>query len=217
MEASTGQTSEVHTRAREGPRSGPGAYAGVGSRSALDPILELVESLARKLALGGWTLRTGMSPGVDQAFYRGAVAVGGVVELYLPWAGFEAEALAFPRRSGGAGDGRVRVQNAPSAQAYELAARYHPRWRALREPERLLLARDVHQVLGVDLRTPVSFALCWTAEGSTDGKCLFSDGTGQALRVAAARGIEVVNLSRPDHLQRLTRLASIAPAAPDAV
>jgi predicted Rossmann-fold nucleotide-binding protein len=65
-------------------------YAGIGSRDTPADVLELIESLARGFAARGWTLRTGGSPGADQAFYRGAVAAHGRVELYLPWPGFEA-------------------------------------------------------------------------------------------------------------------------------
>lgn len=43
-----------------------------------------------------------MSPGADRAFYWGARAVGGRMELYLPWPGFEADVWE------GDEDGRVR-------------------------------------------------------------------------------------------------------------
>jgi hypothetical protein len=152
-----------------------------------------MEELAARLARRGWLLRTGISPGADQAFFRGARAGAGRVELYLPWPGFEADAWADAQGP------EVCVLMAPSAEAHELAARFHPRWQALAPRERQLLARDAHEVLGADLASPSSFVVCWTAEASLDGKGVYADGTGQALRIAHGYGIPIFNLARPEH------------------
>lgn len=56
-------------------------YAGIGARETPAPILEKMEAIARRLSEKGWTLRTGLSPGADQAFHRGAVQAGGTVEI----------------------------------------------------------------------------------------------------------------------------------------
>src|SRR5205807_2033576 len=130
----------------------------------------------------GWTLRTGGSPGADQAFLAGALEAGGEVELFLPWPGFEADALA-------AAAGGARILERPSPAAYALAARFHPRWEALPERSRALLARDGHEVLGAGLVLAATVVICWTADGSLDGEGLLDDGTGQALRVARAHGV----------------------------
>jgi hypothetical protein len=173
------------------------AYAGIGSRETPADMLALIEALAARVAAEGRVLRTGLSPGADQAFYRGAVGAGGAVELYLPWPGFEAQA-----RVDGAGE-LEHVLPQPTAAACELAARFHPRWEALAADERKLLARDCHEVLGADLRSPAGCVVCWTADGSIDGAGLYADGTGQALRIAHAHGVPVLNLARPEHLERL--------------
>jgi hypothetical protein len=175
------------------------AYAGTGSRETPCDVLELIESIAARLARQGWTLRTGMSPGADQAFYRGARDGCGGVELYLPWPDFEAGA-----RLGGDGE-EVHVLPRPSEDAYELAARFHPSWEGLSAGARHLLARDGHQVLGADLATPVKFVVCWTPDGSLDGTGPRAGGTGQALRIAHHDGIGVLNLARPDHACRAAR------------
>ncbi len=47
-------------------------YAGIGSRQTPSEMLSLMESLAGRLAADGWVLRSGASPGADQAFFRGA-------------------------------------------------------------------------------------------------------------------------------------------------
>jgi hypothetical protein len=188
------------------PRSGA-AYAGIGSRGAPAATLELIESIAARLARGGWVLRTGLSPGADQAFYRGALAGGGEIELYLPWPGFCAEA----RRQG---EGfRVRELPRPSPAAYALAARFHRAWdgRAwtqLGEGERALLARDVYQVLGAQLDAPAACVVCWTPDGGLDGSDPRGEGTGQALRIAHHYGVPVYNIARPQHAARVLELVA---------
>jgi hypothetical protein len=174
-------------------------YAGVGSRETPRQVLDSIEVVAARLAQGGWTLRTGMSPGADQAFYRGAVAGHGRVELYLPRPAFETHARS-PREGP-----NVFVLSEPTDAAHSLAARFHPSWTALSTDARHLRARDVHQVLGRDLLAPVALVLCWTRDGSVDGTGPCVGGTGQALRIAHHHGIAVLNLSRPEHIRQLSR------------
>jgi hypothetical protein len=156
-----------------------------------------METLAEKLAGESWVLRTGLSPGADQAFYRGALLRGAEIELYLPWPGFQADARPEIERAS------VRELAEPSAAASELARRFHPHWDTLAPPERQLLARDAHEVLGADLHSPAELVVCWTADGSRDGRGLCDDGTGQALRIAHHHRIPVLNLARPQDIQGL--------------
>jgi hypothetical protein len=175
------------------------AYAGIGARDTPPSVLAAMESIAAKLGREGWTLRTGLSPGADQAFMAGARAAGGRVELYLPWPDFEAHVDR--------GDAeRVRVTPSPSEDAHALAARFHPCWDRLAAPARRLLARDGYQVLGADLATPARLLICWTPDGSLDGVARESGGTGQALRIAHSFAVPVLNLARPEHLRRATAL-----------
>jgi hypothetical protein len=150
-----------------------------------------------RLAGDGWVLRTGLSPGADQAFYRGAMTGAGEVELYLPWPDFQSGARID------AEGGRVRVRCGPSPAAWQLAPRFHPRWDELADDARRLLARDGEELLGAGLRKPVRFVACWTADGSLDGERMYEDGTGQALRIAFHHRIPVLNLARADHLADL--------------
>lgn len=180
-------------------------YAGIGSRRTPATTLQLIEALAGSVAAQGWTVRTGLSPGADQAFYRGALSRAGSVELYLPWPGFEAHA-----RMSGEGS-RVRALERPSQAAYELAARFYrawerPPWSELDAGAKALLARDCHQVLGAQLDSPAACVVCWTTDGGLDGDDPRAGGTGQALRVASHHGIPVFNLARPEHAQRVREL-----------
>jgi hypothetical protein len=182
-------------------------YAGIGPRDAPPSALATMEAIGAKLAGAGWMLRTGLSPGADQAFYAGARAAGGRVELYLPWPSFEAHVDRGD-------DARIRVVSRPSEDACALAARFHPSWDSLAMPERLLLARDGHQVLGADLDTPARLAICWTADGSIDGAGSESGGTGQTLRIAHHHGVPVLNLARPQHAERASGLLNCHELSP---
>jgi hypothetical protein len=182
------------------PRDPARAYAGLGSRDTPPDVLSLMETLAKKLAAERWLLRTGLSPGADQAFYRGALLGGGELELYLPWPGFEAGARL---ESEGVG---VRELARPRPAAFELARRFYPGWEELEPAARRLLARDAHEVLGADLSSPARLLVCWTADGSLDGDGLYKDGTGQALRIASEYGVPVLNLARQQDVERLARL-----------
>lgn len=184
-------------------------YAGVGSRRTPQEMLARLELAASALARGGWTLRTGLSPGADQACYRGALAGGGRVELYLPRPGFQARARLSGE--GAEADAEVYVLPAPSDRAFALAARFHPRWKQLSAGARELRARDVHTVLGRDLASPVSLLVCWTRDGGLDGRGPRAGGTGQALRIAAAHHVEVLNVRRPEHARRVRALSSPPP------
>jgi hypothetical protein len=158
-------------------------------------VLKAMEEIGERMARSGWVLRTGLSPGADQAFCRGARSGGGRMELYLPWPGFEEGERPRARE--------VHVLWRPSAAAYELASSYHPSWDSLDSIERDLRARDVHQVLGERLDEPAKVVICWTVDGSMDGSGALAGGTAQALRVAHDHGIPVLNLAREDVAERL--------------
>jgi hypothetical protein len=160
--------------------------------------LKQIVNAATRLARDGWTLRTGFSPGADQAFYTGALAGRGRVELYLPCPAFESAA----RRPAEEGD--VLVLREPSDAACALAARFHPRWSELSTGERRLRARDAHEVLGRDLEAPATLVVCWTEDGSLDSSGPRVGGSGQALRIAHDFAVPVLNLSRPEHLAELS-------------
>jgi hypothetical protein len=179
------------------PARGERVYAGIGSRATPPHVLEVMQDAASRFARAGWTMRTGMSPGADQAFYRGAVLAGGRMELFLPWPAFEARVRC-------ACEGHeVLVVPEPTRDAYALAARFHPGWGGLTQCARRLRARDCHQVLGRDLISPALLVVCWTPDGSLDGTGRRVGGTGQALRIARDRRITVLNLARPGEVSEL--------------
>lgn len=154
-------------------------YAGVGSRDTPPDVLELMTKIARSLKERQYTLRTGGASGADMAFWRGS---GMNYEIYIPKENKKAE---WP-------SGIL-----PSKAAFKLASKLHPAWKSLSEYNKLLHARNVATVLGVDLATPVDFVMCWTPDGAVDITTEKTGGTGMAIRTAYANGIHVYNLQRP--------------------
>jgi hypothetical protein len=155
------------------------SYAGIGSRETPDDVLALMRQFAVVMAGMDWTLRSGCAPGADSAFEEGALAVAGKTELFLPWPGFE-----------GRSEDMVALTR-PSAAAYEVSEKHHPAWEKLSRGARALQARNAHQVLGADLKSPVKFVLCWTKDAKRRG------GTGQALRIAEAMRILIFDVGDP--------------------
>lgn len=148
-------------------------YAGIGARKTPVPILEAMEHAGENLAKMGLTLRSGAAEGADTAFELGVSHVEGTKEIYLPWKKFRQ---------------RQSTYEYPSLEAHALGVKYHPNWRALSQGAQNLMARNSHQVLGWDLNSPALFVLCWTPGGKGGG------GTGQAIRIAKAHNIPVIDL-----------------------
>jgi hypothetical protein len=167
-------------------------YAGIGSRSTPQEILNTMCLLASKLAEAGWTLYSGGAEGADEAFALGAEAdlidftgAGGEMEIFLPWPGFN-----------GLVGNEPRVHERPQDEAYDIAAEYHPYWRYLKRGARALMARNTHQILGWQLEQTVDRVICWTPDASHGDKTsIQTGGTGQALRMAYDLGVPVYNLA----------------------
>lgn len=168
----------------------PRIYAGIGSRKAPTLALSLATQMAGKLAAASWTLRSGGAPGMDTAFEVGAGH--GSKEIYIPWAGFEQRAHG------------IVLQGQLLERALLLAAQVHPNWGACNYGARLLHARNVAQIYGADLQTPVELVLCWappTPDGSVSG------GTRTAVELARRADVPVYNFATAQGTQALQQLS----------
>ena len=151
-------------------------YAGIGARATPADTLSTMTTMAAWLASRGWDLASGGTKGADTAFADGAPA--GRRTLYLPWRGYN-----------GHGGPDCRVLSPSELEAcMDLAARLHPAWNRCSPAVRKLHARNAAIVLGEGLDRPVDALVCWTPDGAVVG------GTGMALRIAAERGIPLLNL-----------------------
>lgn len=147
-------------------------YAGIGSRETPHNVLSYMRILAEELAKRDWCLRSGGANGADSAFEKGCDQTAGAKEIFLPWKDFNGSKSELFNQSYG---------------AFLLAEAYHPNWSACKTAARKLHARNVHQILGLDLDTPVKFVVCYTKDGKRTG------GTGQALRIAEKLNIPIVD------------------------
>ena len=147
-----------------------GAYAGIGSRETPMEYRQLMSNIAEELANAGFILRSGGASGADEAFEIGCDRVRGNKEIYLPWKGF---------------NGSDSILIVKDKRAFDIARKYHPNYSALKQGAQKLMARNSHQILGLNLESPVDFVICWTKDGKGQG------GTGQALRIAKDYDIPV--------------------------
>ena len=165
-------------------------YAGIGSRETPPEVGDemIVEAVA--LAERGWVLRSGAAPGADSYFEQGAPSR--MTQIFVPWNGFQNHRQHWPI----------------PAEAYSLAAMLHPGWSRLTSGAKSLMARNCQQVLGPKLDDPSRFVLCWTPDGceSIATRTPKTGGTGQAIALASAMGIPVINMRRPDWRERLATL-----------
>ena len=156
-------------------------YAGIGSRSTPDTVLQVMRKVAHRLSELGYILLSGGAAGADSAFEEGCF---GWKEIYLPWPGFRHLR------------GRHYV-TLPGSEAFRVAEAVHPAWTRLNDTAQSLMARNSHQILGADLRSPVDFVVCWTPDGcdSEASRSRTTGGTGQAIALADRWGVPVVNLA----------------------
>lgn len=163
-------------------------YAGIGSRSTPPHILQQMESFGSFAASHHAVLRSGGADGADTAFENGALSWGGWTEIFIPWEGFNQHpSTMFP----------------PSRNAVELASTIHPAWTKLSRPAKLLIARNMHQVLGYSLTSPVRFVICYTPDGceSHETYGYKTGGTGTAIKLASLHNIPIFNLALPNRLE----------------
>lgn len=166
----------------------PRYYAGIGSRQTPQPVLNTMRRLAAKLAEHNFVLRSGGAEGADAAFEQGAKAVGAPTQVFRP--------------------NHANPMTPSGAWAHQIAQKYHPAWFALRSPYvRSLMARNTFQILGFGPSEPLSaFVLCWTPDGAENTTSRRTGGTGQAIRIAIAHNIPVLNLYNPFALEHLNQL-----------
>lgn len=167
-------------------------YTGIGSRKAPRAILDDMTATGRHLAAIDYVLRSGGAPGSDTAFQIGCPPHMGHQEIYLPGDTF----------SGNSVNEDAGIYNVKKFDNYEnartIAAEFHPTWGGLSPYVKVLMTRNVYQVLGLDLETYSDFVACWTPDGSTGTTTKDTGGTGQAIRIADHYDIPIYNMLNED-------------------
>lgn len=199
------------------------AWAGIGSRETPADVRADMAFIAGRLAMRGFVLRSGGAGGADLAFEKG-LSAGHQKEIFLPWKGFNgstspffppfmsipqtAAAIRRNRRTFNHRQplGAVTEGLSPAdiyARSYLVARAFHPAWvKCSKNGARKLHSRNVAQVLGHRLSAPARFVICWTKDGGPTG------GTGQAMRIAKAAGIPILNLH--DRAVRASVMAALS-------
>lgn len=163
-------------------------YSGIGSRQTPKNILDLMTIVGRRLALKGYTLRSGGADGADLAFEHGAELEHGAREIFLPWKGFNKSTSQL---------------YGVTTKALELASDLHPAWDQCNNAARKLHARNCYQILGKELNSPSEFVICWTDQGGMKG------GTATAIKLAKAHNIPVYNLYDVSESEVLTLIEQL--------
>lgn len=147
-------------------------YTGVGSRKTPQNILQLMTLIATKMASLNYILRSGGAQGADKAFEEGA---GVMKEIYYA--------------------------NDATTEAIELASKFHPAWGKCSMYAKKLHGRNSFQVLGLNLKTPSEYCICWTPDGclSHSTRQYQTGGTGTAISISEYYKVQIVNLALSDH------------------
>lgn len=174
-------------------------YTGIGSRETPKDILEYMELVAIRLSKLGYILRSGGAQGADTAFETG-VPNPELREIYLPWSGFGYDEKKYHNPS----KGYYALQNLGLEEdAMKIAGRLHPAWGACSHGAKSLHSRNIHQILGQDLKTPADFVIAYA---KVDNHGNAKGGTAMAISLADMRGIPVYNLYKDEDKVKLEKL-----------
>lgn len=155
------------------------AYTGIGARELSQSIQVEFTEIGRRLALIGYTLRSGGAEGADLAFERGADKGHGKKEIFLPWKSFNHSDSTY-------------ILESPTPQGIvDIASKLYPRWDRSSQGVQRLHARNVRQILGQDLNDPSAFVVCYTERPYNDPNAI--GGTLFGIKLAEANDIPVFN------------------------
>lgn len=170
-------------------------YTGVGSRETPKEICELITKVAAKLANLGWIVRTGGAQGADEAFLAGC---GGRTENFVPWYGFGSYGGKIPNLD----RNWDYLQNIDDINPliYKRTTRELSKYKGFWK----LQARNVSQVLGLDLDNPSKFCILYAPTTPTG----VTGGTNTAYQVAIQSGVSCFNLFDREVVKRLEKFVS---------
>lgn len=160
-------------------------FAGIGSRKTPHELLSDLSEFSSCLQDMGYCLRSGAAKGADTAFEHNITRK----DIFVA----ETKNTKYrPAKT----RGLDQIDPVYVKQAYEIAQKHHGGWVHLSDYAKKLMARNVLQILGDDLKHPVQFVLCWTDKVYFDAEGRIKNvngGTGLAVRLAYSLGIPVVH------------------------
>lgn len=185
-------------------------YALIGSRRAPDWAANLLMKLAYMRAKRGCHLGcSGGAPVMDESLEFGVWTYliesnrthlsKKYLRVYLPASEFNGR-YHWP-------EGGYLYLPKTLVRAKQQAEKFHPAWHRLYLKSQAKIARNSFQILGKSLANPVSEVVCYTPDGSLGDKTSpDTGGTGQALRVAYAHRIPIINIQRDAHRRYIETL-----------
>ena len=176
----------------------------IGSRKLAEPDYAEAADLFYRAALMcadlGMVIRSGAALGADniaEVAYADAIAQGRAcnsqVEIYIPWPNFAPYAPLKHLHI---------IPNNPELikQSEEMVWATHPAPHRLSQGAMKLHSRNMNQVFGLDLNTPIDLCICWTKGGEAVG------GTATAIKLCHHHEIPVFNLGTPHLDEELEEL-----------
>lgn len=166
-------------------------FACIGSRETPDDVLFRLKALGKAFVWAGHLIVSGNCAGPDQAFARGGNSVDETkVSLFVPWCGYEAQAI-HPANMVFVLDFMdvARVQ-----AAAEIGQALHPAWHRLSLAARRMHTRNVLLVQEAD-----------RVYGYLNHEKLGKGGTGMGFRVAKHLSIPTWDLSDPNVLHEVEK------------
>lgn len=167
-------------------------WAGIGARKPLTEDVPKLNYLIDRIVpwinstWPGTVMTSGAAEHCDELFEKAAIAAGIECLIFLPWKNFRQHNSPY----------WLKKKHVEMSEAISIDA--HPAWRKLEPKFKLLMMRNAFQVLGKDLKSPVKFVLCYTADGcQTHAKrTRQTGGTGQAITIADFHNVPVINMKR---------------------
>ena len=162
--------------------------------------------VTKRCAELGHIIRSGGASGADviaeEAYFDAineTLADPTQVEIFVPWNNFQANR--------GHNNPLHHLHIIPSnpvliAQANEMVYNTHPNPNALSQGALKLHSRNMNQVFGLDLNTPIDACICWTEHGIKSG------GTASAITLCERNNIPVFNLGSPNKNAMLEQLGN---------
>jgi len=156
-------------------------YTGIGSRETPKEILTIMTEFAKIMDKKGYILRSGGANGADLAFEKGA----NHKEIFLPWKDFNKSTS--------------KLYNI-NEKSFLIAEKIIPHWNNLSKGAKKLHARNIHQILGLNLDKKSKFVICYTKDGKDVG------GTATAIKLARKLNIKIINLGDKIQLENIKKL-----------
>lgn len=172
-------------------------YTGIGSRDISEEELDLLVSIAEKLAYTGWKLRSGGAEGADTAFEKGCAGGEGQAEIFIPWKGFGTKIENANSKRYIPNDDKFQ-----DARRLLLTEEIIPWFDNMKQGAQKLHARNVYQVLGTD--NTKSDLLVYCADDDKNG--IPKGGTRTAVLLAREAEVPTYNVRNEEQRKSLLEL-----------